>query len=312
MKTKLLYLLPAAVLWIAARPFDVLSELHVTLDDVRNYTFHMLTTEDSDIELPAQVRKIGKQMAAGPRTVAVRAMGTLVKAYVHSKEFRERFDRQVRDQYHVSDEQTAETQLVEQMQASDLRAAADQQAQQATAAFAQMPAGTLAMMAQQQIQTMQQQLAVASSGCDKAMIGRDVAVLRQLQGLSKSNPAEFKTQYIDFMNRYLARASKPGLERQTERLAEAKTKVADYQQRLAQYKANADPNAVIKKRLWEFIALAERVDFTAKTVSTGYRVEFVRPDYRAQSNEWKLLYRIGQEPVMAARDIARAWLTELQ
>jgi hypothetical protein len=136
--------------------------------------------------------------------------------------------------------------------------------------------------------------------------------LRQLQGTAKTNPADFKTQYIAFMSRYMARASKPGVERATEQLAEAKTKAPDYRERLAQYKANADPNALIKKRLWEFIALADRVDFDAKTISTGYRTEFVRADYRAQSNDWKFLYRMGKEPVMAARDMARAWLTEIQ
>ncbi|HEX9957227.1 MAG TPA: hypothetical protein VGA96_08220 [Fibrella sp.] len=194
----------------------------------------------------------------------------------------------------------------------DLHAAADQQVQQLTATIAQMPVSTVAMMAQQHLQTMQQQLAEAGSGPDKAMIGRDIAVLRQLQGLSQTKPAEFKTQYIAFMGRYMARASKPGLEQQTERLAEAKTNVADYRDRLAQYKANADPNSLIRKRLREFITLAESVDFDAKTVVTGYRTEFVRTDYRARANDWKFLYRLGREPVMAARDMAHAWLKELQ
>ncbi len=312
MKTKLTCLLIAAIGWIAARPTDVLTDLHLTLDEVRNQTYYLLTTDNAELELPAQVRRAGKQLAIGPRTAAVRAMGSVVKAYIQSKEFRERYDQQIRDQYRVSDEQTADAQRAEQMQNSDIQAAANQVAQQATAAFAQMPPSTLAMVLPQQMQQMQQQLAEAGNASEKAMIGRDLAVLRQLQDLSKTKPAEFKTQYIAFMGRYMSRSTKSGVERGTENLADAKTKAVDYRERLAQYKANANPNSMIKKRLQEFIALAESVDFDAKTVGTGYRTEFVRTDYRAQPNEWKFLYRLGREPVMAARDMARTWLGELK
>ena len=77
------------------------------------------------------------------------------------------------------------------------------------------------------------------------------------------------------------------------------------------WQAHADPNLGLKKRLSEFIALAESVDFNAETVVQGNKTEFVRADYRGQSAEWKQLYRLGREPVLVARDLARGWLSEL-
>lgn len=72
--------------------------------------------------------------------------------------------------------------------------------------------------------------------------------------------------------------------------------------------AEIDPNTGIKKRLRDFIELAESIDFDANVES---QVEFVPTDYRTQPDERKLLYRVGREQVLAARDSARTLLNEL-
>lgn len=304
------FLVSAAAL-LAAHPADVVTDLKLTTEQVRDQVFYQLTTEHPSLDLTNEARQIGKQLSAGARTSAVRAMGAVVRTYVQSSDFKSRYDDWMRDQYRISDDQTTEAAQAENTSMNDVRAAVDQQVTQTTAVFAQMPPATLAMMLQQQIGQIQQQL-VNADAPGKAALTRDLTVLRQLQPLANTKPAEFKTQYIAFMNRYMARQMGEGLEGESERLAEPKAKAADYRTRLAQYKANADPNRAIKKRLNEFITLAESVDFEAKVEKQGYQLEFVRADYRNQSDEWKQLYRIGREPVLAARDMARAWLSELK
>ena len=304
-------LVAVAAIWVAARSTDVLTDLKLTTDQVQNQVFYQLTTEHPTVDLPQKARQMGKQLSAGARVTAVRAMGAVVRTYVQSADFRDRYDRRMRDKYRVSDEQTAETQQVENTSMNDVQGVANQQVSQINAALSQMPPATLAMMVQQQMMQIQQQM-IDADAPEKAALSRDLTVLRQLQPLATTKPAEFKTQYIAFMGRYMTRQMGKGLENEGERLTENKAKAADYRTRLTQYKDSADPNIAIKKRLRDFIALAESVDFDANVQNQGYKLEFVRADYRSQSDEWKLLYRIGREPVLAARDMARTWLDELK
>ncbi|MGF7215758.1 hypothetical protein GGR92_001898 [Spirosoma lacussanchae] len=309
-RTKNLLLLAGATLWLATRPADVLTELKLTTEAVHDQTFYQLTTEAASVDLPYEARQAGKRLSVSARTSAVRAMGAVVRTYVQSAVFRSRYDRWLQEQYQVSDQQTADARQTEQTSMADVRALADQQVTQTNATFAQMPPATLAMMLQQQMIQLQQQVADADAPA-KAALTRDLMVLRQLQPLATTKPAEFKTQYMAFLNRYMARQMRHGLDNEETRLADSKAKAAEYRSRLAQYQANANPNQLLKKRLAAFVALAESVDFDAKVSRQGDKLEFVRADYRQQSDDWKLLYRIGREPVMAARDMARAWLKEL-
>ncbi len=297
---------------MSARPADVLTDLKLTTEQVRNQAFYQLTTEHPIASLPGEMRQIGKQLSTEGRTSAVRAMGTMVRTYVQSADFRDRYDRWLRDRYHVSDAQTAEASQAENASMNNVQTAVSQQIAQTNATFAQMPAATLAMMLQQQMMQIQQQITTTADAPGKAALIRDLTVLRQLQPMATTKPAEFKTQYIAFMSRYMTRQMGEGLEDQADKLAEDKAKAANYRTQLGQYKANADPGIAVKKRLLDFIALAESVDFDAKIEKQGSKLEFVQTRYRSQSNQWKLLYRIGREPVLTARDMARSWLNDLK
>ena len=122
-----LFLLTGAALWIAARPTNVLTDLKLTTEEVRNQVFYQLTTDSPTTELPYKVRQIGKQLSAGARVSAVRAMGAVVRTYAQSAGFRNRYDHWLRDQYRVSDEQTAEASRAENASMNDVQAAVDQQ-----------------------------------------------------------------------------------------------------------------------------------------------------------------------------------------
>ena len=247
-----LFLLTAATLWLAARPTDVVTDLNLTTEQVHNQVFYQLTTEHPAADLPGDVRQIGKRLSAGARASAVRMMGAVVRSYVQSADFRSRYDRWMRDQYRVSDEQTAEAKQAETVSMKNVQAVADQQVAQTNAVFAQMTPEMMAMMLQQQIGQVQQQLPTADAP-GKAALTRDLMVLKQLQSLANTKPAEFKTQYMAFMNRYMVRQLGEELADAPEKLAENKAEAAEYRTRLARYKASADPNIAIKKRLRDLL-----------------------------------------------------------
>lgn len=88
----------------------------------------------------------------------------------------------------------------------------------------------------------------------------------------------------------------------------------NHQKELAAYdqKYPADPRVLIAKRLREFLDLAKDVRFDAKLVPAGGgQMRFADPQYEAKSDQWKLCYRAGKEPVEAARAFAQEWLNQI-
>jgi hypothetical protein len=69
--------------------------------------------------------------------------------------------------------------------------------------------------------------------------------------------------------------------------------------------------AELRKRLSDFVSLANSVDFAAKTEPRAGRQMFADRNLEARSSEWKILYRLGKEPTQAAVVVAQQWLKEL-
>lgn len=70
----------------------------------------------------------------------------------------------------------------------------------------------------------------------------------------------------------------------------------------------------IRDFLQQFLAMSEDIDFQAELLPKGNdgKQKFANPEYERKSHTWRMLYRAGKEPVTAARDFARKWLTELE
>jgi hypothetical protein len=69
-----------------------------------------------------------------------------------------------------------------------------------------------------------------------------------------------------------------------------------------------DPNATIKRRLTFFLETTKDVDFGAKLAGR----QFANEDYESKPSEWKMCYRAGREATTAAREVATAWLADLE
>jgi hypothetical protein len=87
-----------------------------------------------------------------------------------------------------------------------------------------------------------------------------------------------------------------------------------YREELAKWEQQwpADPKALVRMRLQEFLSATANVDFAAQTVNKNGKQRFVNAAYEQKPSEWKLAYRAGKEPTEKARAFASAWLKELK
>lgn len=66
----------------------------------------------------------------------------------------------------------------------------------------------------------------------------------------------------------------------------------------------------MKKRLQDFNTLARSVDYSAQVQTPDRFQYFVKPEYERKSSAWKMLFRLGKAPSLAAA-AAEQWLREL-
>jgi uncharacterized protein GlcG (DUF336 family) len=87
-----------------------------------------------------------------------------------------------------------------------------------------------------------------------------------------------------------------------------------YQRDLADWNTRfpEDPNTLIVQRLKGFLALTADVDFNAQLTRNSKGVSrFADARFESKSDDWKLCFRAGREPVAAARSFVTEWLRQL-
>ncbi|PQA60010.1 hypothetical protein [Siphonobacter curvatus] len=309
-------LLATTGFWMAARTADILADLRLKTENIQEISIDAVTADGLNVPyVPYEGKQWAKALSAPAKVEAVKALGRVVRAYTETEDFRKRYDQYMQEKYDVSTDQTrrlqsdqnARQQMSEQSEA--LGGSYDEMVRQSTQAMAQMEPSMLRMLLKTQIEGLVEGLNGAE-GETKTKGAAELTQLKKLQAIT--NPAEFKKQYLAYYTQWMNQQIKEGNARMVEDEQEAKEKAADYQKRLAEYKANANPKLALKERLRECIALIESVDFNAKLIKKGSRLEFENPDYRSKSSAWKTVFRMGQEPAMAVRDFAQVWLKELK
>ena len=91
--------------------------------------------------------------------------------------------------------------------------------------------------------------------------------------------------------------------------------VAAHREKLAEWEAGwpAKPDKLVARRLREFVALTQEVDYDAKLVDGPKGVkQFANPAYESKSSQWKMCFRAGREATTAARQYAEEWLKALK
>ncbi|MDJ1501364.1 hypothetical protein [Xanthocytophaga agilis] len=299
--------------WLtAARPGDALSDLGMKMYDVETGVLENVKNESAWYFFSSSaMRKVARQIPESARAEAVKTLGKVVRSYVESPEFKKQYVDWLKNKYPVDPPTAAERELENGASSEATKAAMNEQITTAQQMFAQMPASSLAMALQAQIQQSESEIA-SLEGEEKTSRTKEVAAQKKMLAISKSNPEEFKKQYVAYMNKYMAGEVNNSLAEDEERMKEARIHMEKRKKQQAVLDAHSDIKPVLRKRLQDFIVLCNSVDFTAKLTSTGYKQEFVNPAYQRKSSEWKMLFRIGKTATLSARDFAQEWLSQLK
>lgn len=68
----------------------------------------------------------------------------------------------------------------------------------------------------------------------------------------------------------------------------------------------------VKKRLQEFLAVTNGVDFSAQLTEKNGKKVFVNPEYERKDGRWKMAFRAGKEVVEPTRDFVQKWIDEIK
>jgi hypothetical protein len=290
---------------------DALGDLGLTEDQVKHTVFQNFMSDYLSYDITSRVRTMARKIPAGSQAAAVRALGSVVRAYVESEEFRQRYTDHIEQTYKV-DGPTSEEEIRSRRAEYDQATKAQMEA--ATMAFSgleNIPDNMVPMMIQSMLQSQEAELSGAE-GARKAKLQKDIAELKKLQAKAATQPKEVRKAMIAMMTGQLSGGLEEGKAKADQEQAEAMKNLEVTKKQLALREANRDYNKVLKERLRAFIELSGTVDFDAKLKKSGYRMYFENAAYEQKPDNWKFLYRIGREPATAAREFAVAWLKDLE
>ena len=297
-----------ASFWLmAANPGDVTTELGIEMPKLRHDVLSNLKEENwFFFNVTNSMRQVAHRIPEGSRATTVRALGKAVRAYVESSVFKNEWRQDLRATYPY-DEAYTEEGIAKKKQENEAEKSAMKSQMGAQVAamdqgFARMDPAMLKMAAQSQLAQEEQELA-SLEGSDRTVQAQRVANLKKMLALP---PAEFKKHYLASLKQQLQ-----GTVNQSTTPELDKERLAQERKQKAAFDAHADFKPLLKKRLQDFIALSESVDFDARLVPMGRKQAFANPVYERKSPEWKFLYRLGKEPVAEAQLFARQWLADL-
>ncbi|MVM33553.1 hypothetical protein GO755_26180 [Spirosoma sp. HMF4905] len=296
--------LVVSYLFVAARSGDVMTELSIQAGKLRQDVLLNLKEEKwFFFNATASMRQMARRLPESSRVATVHALGKVVRAYVESPMFKQEWLQDVRT-YYPYDESYTEEGLTKQKQASEIEKAAQKtQIAALDQAFAQMDPAMLQLGVRAQLSQEEQELA-SLSGSERTSKGQQIAALKKMLNLP---PAEFKKQYLASIKEQ----AQSNINQSNAPATLDKEQLIYQRKQKAEFDAHADFRPLLKKRLQDFIALTETVDFEARLIPMGYKQEFANPLYQRKPAEWKFLYRLGKEPVAEARLFAQQWLADL-
>jgi hypothetical protein len=155
---------------------------------------------------------------------------------------------------------------------------------------------------------------------DRARVEQSI---KELEGAAKTAPAQQQPmirEMIQMQKDQLKAIDDPGnrlYSKETESAFAAMDAAgaAEHAENLKRWEAAypAEPSAMIRDKLREFLAMSRDIDFGAAltTRADGKKI-FVNPAYESKPAGWKALFRAGSETTAAVRGAAEEWLTRLR
>ncbi|GAA4454160.1 hypothetical protein GCM10023189_20280 [Nibrella saemangeumensis] len=296
---------------VAARPADIIKDLGLTEDLIKEEVLTNFKYDEGWSFYPAgEIRTMARKIPESSRAVAVQALGKVVRAYVESSAFSQTYQSWLREEYltEPKDEQPEEQPEEKKPQPTS----GDPREQVIQELYGDMPASLLTLMVQEQIKEANASKTgkTAATPTTKPLDGKE---LTRISALAKATPDKFKQQYLH----YLAMNVDPAVQvmltdgRKMQDEQQAQFSAQERKERQAEYQKRKDLKQVTRNRLSHFIALINTIDFDAKLIRRGNKMAFADPALEGKDGDWKFLYRLGKEPVMAARTVAQQWLADL-
>jgi len=151
----------------------------------------------------------------------------------------------------------------------------------------------------------------------KAEMEKNIAEMRKNMAAMDAQTKKDMEEAIQAMRGQMERMEKDPQQKELMRQSTAMSAEEDkkrHEQALAEWELRypADPRALIKKRINEFLAASSGVDYAAKLAPRGDKMIFVKEEYEHKSSDWKTCFRAGKEATEAARAFAKDWLAELE
>ncbi|WP_321473412.1 hypothetical protein [uncultured Paludibaculum sp.] len=260
-------------------------------------------------ELPygtSAARKALKGMTEDERAQTVREIAAVAKALVLSPSFEKAHDEYIQKRYNAVNHGLKLQSQEEKMKAATKNPdamLADMQRQvgiQMAKSYAQMDVSSLKMVFDQDLENWKHN--AVGTGSEQVKYKKLLAKATQLKALQQTNPEEFRKGYA-----LLKSVETGGPDNWAELQAGGDLAAKEEQQKnYNQYALRP----VLKKKLAEFVKLARSVDYDAQTTTSGVR-KFVKPEYERRASNWKLLFRFGKAPSLAAVQLAEQMMKEL-
>lgn len=259
-------------------------------------------------------RKAFLALNADQRTAAARALAPVVKALILSPQFREAWEAEVKSRggvnhgVNVSQAPPPQPEQAMDMVKKSILQSRVQDAQQ-FAKSKQMPASALQTIIDVDLSLISDKdsMMVASPAAQKAALAK----YAEAKKLVAADPAAAQKALLD--GKLLAaglQAGGAGVEQAASQVSAQSG--ADEKRRQQEQWNKLQLVPLVKAQLQRLVQLAPTVDFAAATQVKDKTVVFVNPAYEKKPADWKLLYRAGKGPTMAAAAVAQQLLAELK
>jgi hypothetical protein len=261
------------------------------------FTSGLALPENGSMSPAVKARWIGKSPAERAQTI--RELALYAKKYVQAPGFEKTYNGWIAEHYRAVNHGIKVNAAATQ---EDVNSAMSEVANEMAKAFAQLDATALKMLLTIDIDSVKD----SQEDADKKMLAR----YRRIEGLLKTNLPEARKQYAIAKSMQISGAAD---ESQAQANMAAGEKAAAERQKMEEQRAWDEHNlkAALRRRLTEFVKLAESIDFAAPTQRNAGKMVFVNPEFERKPSQWKQLYRLGKEPTLAAVEVAKQWLKEL-
>jgi hypothetical protein len=256
----------------------------------------MMLPDNGSMPPAVKARWIGKTPAE--RAQAIRELALYAKKYVQAPAFEKLYTGWMKEHYDAVNHGIKPSAPAE----GDVNAAMSIAAKEMAKAFDQLDGNMLRMLLTNDIDSLKN----SSDARDKKLLAR----YREVEALTKSNLPEARKRYAMAKTMQMGGAEdEAGFQANVAAGEKAAAEMKRQQQQRAWDEHNL--KAELRRRLTEFVKTAESVDFSAQTQRNAGKMVFSNPAYERKPHQWKILYRLGKEPTMAAVDVAKQWLREL-